>query len=137
MLLILLLLTHSLTHPLTHSPTHPLTHSPTHSLTHSRTHPPTYPLTHSLTHSLTHWLSIDKKLWHLFLWLPFYVILCCSLATAINHSYKIQDVHIWIHNANSDSVKDCRHLLINIYSFVITSLVSFNLILIQFNFNLV
>ena len=78
---------------------------------------------------LNWWLSCKDIIFSVlmksfFLWLPFYVLLCCSLATAIDHSYKIQErteeflhVHIWIHNTNCDSVKDCKHFLINIYSF--------------------
>ena len=60
-----------------------------------------------------------------FFWTLFYVIFCCSLAKAIDHYYKIQErtkeflyIHIWIHNPNCDSVKDCKHFLINIYGFV-------------------
>ena len=58
-----------------------------------------------------------------FLWLSFYDLLCCSFARNIDHSYKIQEslyVHIWIHDTNCDSVKDCKHFFfINIYSFAL------------------
>ena len=70
-------------------------------------------------------LSVLIKSFDVFSLTSFYVMLCCSLATAIDHSYKIHERteeflygHIWILNTNCDSVKDCKHFLININNFV-------------------
>ena len=71
-------------------------------------------------------LSVLIKSIDIFSLTSFYLILCCSLATVIDHSYKTKErteeflyVHIWIQNTNCDLVKDYKHFCIKIYSFVL------------------
>ena len=58
-------------------------------------------------------LSVLIKSFDIFFFDSLFTLYC-----AADHSYKIQErteeflyVHIWIHNTNCDSVKDCKHFL--------------------------